>query len=278
MTKTRITQISLILAALVIFVLLFIAPRTHQADPASETAMMPKNAAAPADMELFVRNAIASLNTSGQKADYDLLVKQAEKNPAQGLDSLVKFWDKNRRPDMAAYFSEKIASHLKTAAGWIKAGDRYYYSIQFVKDISEVGALYSKAMACYTEGLKLEPGNVDAKIQLASCYVDQSIDPMKGIAMLREVEKTDSNNVKLQMTFALFSVKSGQFDKAIKRFEKVVRIDPSFIEAYLHMADAYDQMGDKAKTIEMLEKYESLTTDMFAKKEVRKSIEELKKR
>ncbi|MBS1635093.1 MAG: tetratricopeptide repeat protein [Bacteroidetes bacterium] len=240
--------------------------------------MTSKEAAAPVDMELFVKNAVASLNTSGQKEIFDQLVKQAEKDPEHGLDSLVKFWDKNRRPDMAAYFTEKTALNLKTASAWIKAGDRYYYSIQFVKDISEVAALYGKAIRCYSEGLKLEPGNVDAKIQLASCYVDQSVDPMKGISMLREVEKTDSNNVKLQMTFALFSVKSGQFDKAIRRFENVVRIDPSFIEAYLHMADAYDQMGNKAKTIEMLEKFESLTPDMFAKKEVRKSIEGLKKK
>ncbi len=41
---------------------------------------------------------------------------------------------------------------------------------------------------------------------------------MKGIALLRDVEKTDSNNVKLQLTFAFFSVKSQQWDKAIKRF------------------------------------------------------------
>ena len=100
---------------------------------------------------------------------------------------------------------------------------------------------------------------------------------MKGITLLREVEKTDSNNVKLQMSFAFFSVKSQQWDKAIKRFQKVLQIDPLFIEAYLHLADAYEQKGDKSKTIEMLEKYASITEDAMAKQEVLKYIDQLKK-
>jgi Tfp pilus assembly protein PilF len=97
------------------------------------------------------------------------------------------------------------------------------------------------------------------------------------LALLREVEKTDSNNVKLQLTFAFFSVKSQQWDKAIKRFDKVLEIDPLYIEAYLHLADAYEQQGQTNKTIEMLEKYASLTEDAMAKQEVLKYIEQLKK-
>ena len=119
--------------------------------------------------------------------------------------------------------------------------------------------------------------NVDAKIQLAACYVEGTQDPMKGITLLREVEKTDSNNVKLQLNFAFFSVKSQQWDKAIKRFEKVLQIDPLYIEAYLHLADAYEQQGDKNKTIEMLQKYASITDDAMAKQEVLKYINQLKK-
>ena len=99
---------------------------------------------------------------------------------------------------------------------------------------------------------------------------------MKGITLLKEIEKTDSSNVKLQLTFAFFSVKSGQIDKAIKRFNKVLEIDPLFIEAYLHLADAYEKQGDKNKNIEMLTKYANLTEDAMAKQEVLKYIEQLK--
>ena len=79
------------------------------------------------------------------------------------------------------------------------------------------------------------------------------------------------------MTFAFFSVKSQQWDRAIKRFNRVLEIDPLYIEAYLHLADAYEQQGQKNKTIEMLEKYASVTDDAMAKIEVQKYIEQLKK-
>lgn len=276
MTTTRKTQIGLVLLAVVVFVLLFIAPRTKKQDSGTVAPEAQANAE-PADFELFVKNALASLNANGSKQQFDDLLKRSMQMPGTtGLDSLVKFWDKSKRPDIAAYYTEKIAQKTKAGGNWIKAGDRYYYAIQFVKDNAEVPALYSKAIACYTEGLKLNPDNTDAKIQLASCYVDGSPNPMQGISMLREIEKTDSNNVKLQMNFAFFSIKSGQYDKAISRFEKVLKIDPSYIEAYLHLADAYEQQGNKAKTIEMLEKYVSVTPDAMAKQEVNKYINQLK--
>lgn len=275
MTSARKTQIGLSAAAVIVFVLLFIAPRTKKEESSTPEAPAMQANAEVMDFELVAKNAVASLNTNGSKAEFDALLKKAAGSPS-GLDSLVSFWDRIKRPDMAAYYTEKLAAQEKTAKSWIKAGDRYYYSIQFVKDDAEVPALYNKAIACYTEGLKLDPNNTDAKIQLASCYVDGSPNPMKGIGMLREVEKTDSNNVKLQMNFAFFSVKSGQYDKAIMRFEKVLQIDPSYIEAYLHLADAYEQQGNKAKTIGMLEKYMSLTPDLMARQEVKKYIDQLK--
>ena len=112
---------------------------------------------------------------------------------------------------------------------------------------------------------------------LASCFVEGSTDPMQGISMMREIERTDSNNVKLQLSFAFFSVKSGQLDKAITRFNKVLQVDSNYIEAYLHLADAYEQLDNKGKTIEMLQKYSAKTADVTAKVEINKYIDQLKK-
>lgn len=276
MTKTRITQLLLVVAAVIVFVLLFIAPHSVKSDVENpeKASQSEQNSV---DFDLFVKNAIASLNTNGTKNQFDELLKKSEGSAAYS-DSLVRFWDMNRRPDIAAFYVEKQAILQKTDSAWFKAGDRYYFSIQFIKDNSEISALYDKAIACYSEGLKLEPDNIDAKIQLASCYVNAGKDPMKGISMLREVEKTDSNNVKLQMNFAFFSIKSGQYEKAIKRFENVLKIDPAFIEVYLHLANVYEQQGNTAKTIESLENYLKLTDDATSKQEVKKYIEQLKKK
>ena len=56
----------------------------------------------------------------------------------------------------------------------------------------------------------------------------------------------------------------------------MLKIQPDFIEAYLHLADAYQQKGDKAKAIETLEKYITLVDDVSIKTEIQDYINKLK--
>ena len=276
MTLNRKIQVSLVAFALVLFVLLFLAPK-KLADKAPESSMEMKTDAPSSSIESFLTAALKSMKLE-DKADYDAVYASASGSKVDtAFVPLIQFWDKQKRPDFASYFAEKIAERQQTAISYNKAGDRYYYSIRFTKDNTEIPSLYQSAMRCYEKALQKDADLIDAKIQLAACYVEGSTDPMKGISLLREVEKRDSNNVKLQLSFAFFSVKSQQWDKAIKRFETVLRIDPLYIEAYLHLADTYEQQGQTEKTIVMLEKYASLTEDATAKQEVLKYIEQLKK-
>lgn len=279
MTTARKTQIGLSITAVVLFVLLFLAPKKHLSKPeVAEDDHAGHDHETEATVEAFLTNASKSLSLK-EKTTFDDLVADAGKSTVDtAFIPVVQFWDRLKRPDFAAYYVEKIAERKQTSLAWSKAGDRYFYSVRFVKDGNEIPALYQSAMRCYEKALKKDPANIDAKIQLAACYVEGSPDPMKGIGLLKEVEKVDSNNVKLQLHFAFFSVKSAQWDKAIKRFEKVLVIDPLYIEAYLHLADAYEQQGQNAKTIEMLEKYAGLTQDATAKQEVLKYIEQLRQK
>lgn len=264
------TQVLLIVGALILFVLLFIAPKLAPAHSNDDGHGHEKAAVSTSgDLSVYVNLAIKNV-TPEQKQVLDKLT--AEKN----YDSLSATWNRLKRPDLAAHYAEESAKLKNTAESWFKAGNRYYSSVQFTQDKSEVPLLYQCAMRCFEKGLSIEPANVDAKIMLASCYVEGSQDPMEGVSRLREIEKTDSNNVKLQLTFAFFSVKSQQMDKAISRFQKVLRIDSNYTEAYLHLADAYEQRGEIQKTIEMLEKYSAKTTDVTARIEINKYIQQLK--
>lgn len=276
MTIIRKTQIGLVITAVVLFVLLFLAPKTHTKNLDSKDDVVGKTTEV-ASLETFITMATKSLSLEDKKT-YDVLVNTANTSKVDtAFVPVVQFWDKQKRPDFAAYFVEQIAQRIQTSLAYNKAGDRYYYAVRFTKDNNEIPALYQNAIHCYQIAIEKDAKNIDAKIQLAACFVEEGKDPMKGIGLLREVEKTDSNNVKLQLTFAFFSAKSQQWDKAIKRFNNVLRIDPLYIEAYLHLADAYEQQGQKEKTIEMLEKYASFTEDAMAKQEVLKYIEQLKK-
>lgn len=273
---TKKTQIALICGALVLLVLLFIAPKTitashsgHDEDGHDHSATE-TNVSMDATVDVYLNTASKNLEPA-KKTELDKLVLNKKQ------DSLVAFWDQLKRPDLASYYAEENAKTLNTAEAWFKAGNRYYYSVQFTRDKTEAPVLYQCAMRCFTKGLTLDPKNTDARIMLAACYVEGTQDPMEGISRLREIERTDSNNVKLQLTFAFFSVKSQQYDRAIKRFNKVLSIDSTYIEAYLHLADAYEQQSDYKNTVAALEKYAAKTNDPTARLEIDKYIQQLKK-
>jgi tetratricopeptide (TPR) repeat protein len=269
--SAKTTQVLLIAGALVLSVLLFIAPKMapEHSDEDGHDHASEKAVSANANLSLYLTMAAKSLEP-GQKQNLDKLTA------ANNYDSLTSVWTGLKRPDLAAHYAEETAKAKNMAENWFKAGNRYYYSVQFTQDKSEVPVLYQCAMRCFEKGLKLEPDNADAKIMLASCYVEGTQDPMEGVRRLREIERTDSNNVKLQLTFAFFSVKSQQLDKAISRFKKVLQIDSNYVEAYLHLADAYEQRGEIEQTIAMLEKYAAKTPDVTAKLEINKYIQQLR--
>ncbi len=270
--SAKVSRIVLVLGAVLLTVLLYFLPKVSKENKFANAANTAAKKAVNLNANLNLYESMASKNLSPE-----LMSLYTKYQSANAFDSLVTFWDKLKRPELAAHFFEKKAVAENTAETWFKAGNRYYYSNEFVKDNTQSPLLYGSAMRCYTNGLKLEPNNIDGRIMLASCYVEASDNPMDGVSRLKEIEKTDSNNVKLQLTFAFLSIKSGQLDKAIARFNKVVAIDSNYIEAYLHLADAYEQLGNKEKTVEVLTKYANKTTDVTAQIEIKKYIEQLKK-
>ncbi|MGZ4118514.1 MAG: tetratricopeptide repeat protein [Bacteroidia bacterium] len=269
------TQIAVISGAIILIVLLLFAKTIPP--PNKEEAKMSEHAG-PNTIELtkLVQNGINTLTGSQkqliQKMD-EATKSSADKKTA--FENIINKLDTLRLPTVAAYYMEQAAAASPIEKNWTEAGNRYYAATRFAKE-ADRPILYSKAMECFQKSLDMDPKNVEVKISLAACYVEGSSEPMKGIGMLREVEKTDSNNVNLQLNFAFFSEKSGQWDRAIARFQKVLKIQPDFIEAYLHLADAYQQKGDKAKAIESLEKYITLVDDVTIKTEIQDYINKLK--
>ena len=268
-------QLAVFAGSVVVIVLLLIA-NTRLPDKKEEVQLSEHAVPKEQIIYTFVEAAKEKLGTENKA-----LIAQLEKRIDTSYDKkvafqdLIKQWDSLQQPVVAAYYSEKAAIALPLEKNWEEAGNRYYSATRFAKE-TEKQQLYNKAMECFEKVVQLNPRNVEAKINLASCYVEGSKDPMKGIGMLREIEKTDSNNVNLQLSFAFFSEKSGQWDKAITRFQKVLVINPGFIEAYLHLADAYQQKGDKENAIKNLEAYMELVDDVTIKTEIQDYINKLK--
>ncbi|MDF2437299.1 MAG: hypothetical protein K0Q95_1675 [Bacteroidota bacterium] len=267
-------QIAVLSGSLILIVLLLFAntklPKNADTPPVSDHASHSSS-----ELSTLVKTAQGKLDKE-HKQTFDKMENAIKSSPDKktAYENMINLWDSLRQPVIAAYYMEQAATASPIEKNWMEAGNRYYTSTRFAAE-AERPLLYGKAIQCFEKTLALNPKNTEAKISLGACYVEGSAEPMKGIGMLKEVEKTDSNNVNLQLNFAFFSEKSGQWDKAIARFEKVLKIQPDFIEAYLHLADAYQQKGDKANTIKSLEQYKSKVDDVTIKTEVQDYINKL---
>ena len=135
-----------------------------------------------------------------------------------------------------------------------------------------------QAKDLFERSLKLDPANDSSKVGLGAVYLYGGIAmPMQGIGMIREVVERDSTNIYAQMTLGQASVASGQLDKAIDRFQAVIRLKPDNLEAILMLADVYEQMGNKTEAVKWYGKSLPLIKISALKTEVEARIAELKK-
>ena len=67
---------------------------------------------------------------------------------------------------------------------------------------------------------------------------------MKGILQMRSLSEKYPENADLQWNMGLFSIQSGQYEKAVARFEKVINIDAQRLDAYMQLAMSYLALQD----------------------------------
>jgi cytochrome c-type biogenesis protein CcmH/NrfG len=99
---------------------------------------------------------------------------------------------------------------------------------------------------------------------------------MTGINMIREVVENDSTNVFAQLTLGEASLLSGQLDKAVERFKKVVRLQPDNLKASLLLADTYEKMNKKEEAVLWYKSSLPYINNLEIKTEVEKRIAQLK--
>jgi cytochrome c-type biogenesis protein CcmH/NrfG len=107
-----------------------------------------------------------------------------------------------------------------------------------------------QAKDLFERSLKLDPANDSAKVGLGATYLfGLAQNPMEGILKIREVAEKDPANVYAQMTLGQASMVSGQFEKAVERYQNVLKLQPGNLEALLSIADVYEQQGKKPEAV-----------------------------
>jgi cytochrome c-type biogenesis protein CcmH/NrfG len=188
---------------------------------------------------------------------------------------LAQQWDDVNQPAPSALYYEAVGEAENTYATWLKAGDLFTSAFQNTQDSLIQPALVNKARNAYDRALKLQPNSLDAKTGLGVSLVNGT-NPMEGIQLLLAVVKEEPEHLKANLNLGLFSMKSGQFDKAVERFKTVVKQNPN-PEAYFYLASSYENLGAKTEAIAAYQKCKELAADVRLSEFVDKKIQELNK-
>jgi cytochrome c-type biogenesis protein CcmH/NrfG len=84
--------------------------------------------------------------------------------------------------------------------------------------------------------------------------------PMEAIGMLRQVLETDPEHPGANFYLGMFSITTGQYDKAIERLQVVVKVDPNNPEAHKMLGTAYRETGRLTEARDAFENYRKAAT------------------
>lgn len=189
---------------------------------------------------------------------------------------LAKTYDSLGFPLASGHYYSQIAKVLNDENSWYRAGFKFYECAATTIDTPMQIFATNKAIEAFEKVVAINPSNIEAKNALAICYVKNDLDVMKGVKLLQDVLKADSNNIDANYTLGILSMRSGQMDKALNRFKKLTQLQPFNPEFYFYLGQCYVELNNNTEAIKAFETFRQLVPDEGAKEAIQNTINNLK--
>ena len=114
--------------------------------------------------------------------------------------------------------------------------------------------IYTSSVRPKRPSIKKE-SSLTEQIQEALSNIQNAENPqsqMKGILQMRSLSEKHPESADLQWNMGLFSMQSGQFEKATVRFKKVITLDAQRLDAYMQLAVSYLALQDTSAAANVL--------------------------
>jgi len=272
--NTKLAQLSLGILAAVLVVIVLIAPARKKKLLSAKPAQ-----AVETSIEQIISNAKADLSPSqvSSIATWELALNNArDEDKFAYMDTLAMNWIVLKQPFIAGHYYKQISTVNTNVANLVKSARQYYSSFNSSGNDEIKSTSLKTATELFEKALSLEPDNQEIKLDLALCFVENKDNPMQGIMLLRELIKANPQNENALFNLGVLSMRSGQYEKAIERFEEILAISEKRHELLLYIADSYVQLGEKDKAIVYFSRFKSKTQDKGLIDEIDSYIEKLK--
>lgn len=282
MKSPRTTQIVIIAGIVLLVGFLFsqdikglVKPKEDAAQTMSQEPQAPSLslAEALATAKNLISNAAVKqftpLEAAYQKAQGQEKVSQAK--------ALAQKWDDLGQSIPSALYLEEAAQAESSLKNWTRAGSKFLEVFDITRDSLIKPIMLQKANHAFGEAVAIDSADLEAKTGMGITIVNGMGAPMEGIAMLLDVVKKDPKNFKANMNLGMFAIKSGQFDKAIIRFEDIIKNIKATPDAYFNLAFAYESLGKNQQAIEAYLQSKKLAANPTLSSFIDKKVTELKK-
>ncbi|MDX1907822.1 MAG: tetratricopeptide repeat protein [Bacteroidia bacterium] len=238
---------------IVVFVLLLLADKSNlssrKTQAITETGVVSEGGGSTAQLPPLAPDAqtdqlLARLEAAAPAAQHAL------------LDSVVAVLSARKRYDVAAGYARQAAEADTSLSHLLTAGTLYQQALtlEHVSRDTVLRKQFGEAAIGYlSRVVAQDPRNEPALLSLGMAYITSGnpATSMQGILTIRKVLEINPANTAAGYQLGLFSVQTGQLDKAAERFEQVLKADPSMQEARYQLASVYVQTSraDQAKPL-----------------------------
>lgn len=168
------------------------------------------------------------------------------------LDQLVSLAINKNHLDYAIHYQKQIVEIDNHPTNLSKLGDLALLGLETLKlDSLQYFSIHNIAFESFQKLLEKDPNNNNWKIKLAISKVKSknSNQIMEGIRDLVEITKIDENHFEANYYLGYFSLESNQPEKALKRFEKCLKIQPQNSNVLMGLGEAYKMLNQRNEAI-----------------------------
>ncbi|RZK41272.1 MAG: hypothetical protein EOO90_11895 [Pedobacter sp.] len=202
--------------------------------------------------------------------------KASESDQFSQAKVLAKKWDDVEQSIPSAMYLEVVAIKEPVLNNWLAAGTRFLKAFDNTRDSVVRTEMLQRANGSFTKAMALDSSSIEAKTGLGVTIVNGMGAPMQGITMLLDVVKRDPKNMRANMNLGVFAIQSGQFDKAITRFNTIISTIQATPDAYFYLGKAYESLGKNTEAIDAYLNSKKLAANPTFTKFIDERIAEIK--